>query len=75
MEPANRNHLEIYLSSSQKNRNSLVWVLLDRVSVLSVLSSEGREWELWKVRAQDDHCIVSAVVNLQEPDLSGGSGL
>ena len=52
-DPANRNHLDICLSSSQKNRNSLGWVLVALTvcftyPVLHRVSAESRagEWEL-----------------------------
>ena len=49
----NRTHLDIFLSSSQKNRNSLTWVLVALTvcftyPVLYRVSAESRagEWEL-----------------------------
>ena len=51
--PANGNHLEVYLSSSQKKGNSLTWVLVALTlcftyPVLYRVSAESRagEWEL-----------------------------
>ena len=54
--PVNRNHLDQSLSFSQKNRNSLTWVLVALTvcftyPVLYRVSSESRacEWELWVI--------------------------
>ena len=54
--PVNGNHLEICLLSSQKNRNSLTWVLVALTvcftyPVLYRVSAESRagEWELWVI--------------------------